>query len=443
VDTQIIEQTPVITNPPSSMINSTTQSPVPPPSNPPSNAMTVAPTTAITLAPVTRPTSMPVPATWAPTLRAALSPMDQMQSSALELIPSEVINSHAARENVAMHGDTLIVGAFNNNNYRGFALVYIRDDKGGWSEQAKLEAPDGADGDRFGYSVSIHGNTIIVGADEDDDNGTNSGSVHVFVRNGRTWIHQAKLLALDGAVYDYFGNSVGIFDDTVIIGAHGDDGRRGSAYLFVRKNGIWMQQAKLTAPDRNASDYFGLSVGIFRDTVIVGAPYDDDNGSASGSAHLFALEEDIWIHQAKLTAPDGNANDEFGRSVGIFGDTVIVGAMFDDDNGSDSGSAQVFTLDNNIWTHQAKLLAPDGVAGNYFGFSVGIFGDTVVVGSYGDDDNGAESGSLHLFKHSEDAWDYHAKLLAPKPGTQFGRSVVTYNGTVVAGSYSGEVYVFF
>jgi len=367
--------------------------------------------------------------------------MEQLQSSALELVPSEAIGSHHARENLAMYGDTLIVGAPSNNNDRGCAFVYIRDDKGEWSQQAKLEAPNGADGDNFGWSVAIHGNTVIVGAYEDGDNGTSSGSVDVFVRNGGTWMYQAKLLAPDGDAYDWFGHSVGIYDDTVIIGAPGDDSR-GSAHLFVQKNGIWTHQAKITSPDGTAYDRFGLSVGIFNDTVIVGTPFSDENGVDSGSVHLFALSQGIWTHQARLLAPDGAADDRFGWSVGIFGDTIVVGAIFDDDNGSNSGSAQVFALDNNIWTHQAKIVAPDGAADDRFGWSVGIYMDTVVVGSFLDDDNGIDSGSLYLFTRIEGAWDYHAKLLAPKTGVKFGQSVVAYNGTVVAGSYSGEVYVF-
>jgi hypothetical protein len=128
--------------------------------------------------------------------------------------------------------------------------------------------------------------------------------------------------------------------------------------------------------------------------------------------------------------------------VGIFGDTVVVGAIFDNDNGSNRGSAQVFALDNNIWRHQAKIVAPDGAVNDGFGRSVGIYMDTIVVGSDFDNDNGINSGSLHLFTRIEGAWDYHAKLLAPNTGEWFGQSVVTYNGTVVAGSGGGEVYVF-
>eukprot|EP00585_Thalassiosira_rotula_P000176 CAMPEP_0196160266 /NCGR_PEP_ID=MMETSP0910-20130528/46740_1 /TAXON_ID=49265 /ORGANISM="Thalassiosira rotula, Strain GSO102" /LENGTH=732 /DNA_ID=CAMNT_0041425195 /DNA_START=21 /DNA_END=2219 /DNA_ORIENTATION=+ len=444
---QPVEQTPPIaTTPPPTSPQDTQgseQPPVLPPSNPPTNETVAAiPTTAATPALETRPTSMPVPATLAPAPRPALSPMELLQSSALELISSEAIVPHDARENVAMYGDTAIVGAPNNNNERGFALVYVRDDGGEWSQQAKLEASDGADNDHFGWCVAIHGNTMIVSAYSDDDNGTDTGSVHVFVRNGGTWMHQAKLLAPDGSAYDYFGWTVAIFGDTVIVGAPGDEAWTGSAHLFVRNDGIWTHQAKLSAPDGSAEDDFGRSVGIFRDTVIVGAPKDSNDGVCAGSVHLFALDDGIWMHQAKLLAPDGGAKDWFGQSVGLFGDTAIVGAPYDDDDGLDSGSAQVFVLDNNIWTHQARIVAPRVVTGDQFGASVRIFGDTVIVGSFGDDDYGNNSGSLHLFTRMEGAWDHHAHLLAPKLETEFGQSVATYDGTVVAGSGGGEVYVF-
>jgi len=376
------------------------------------------------------------PDTLATVPRPALSTMKELQSSAFELVPSEEIVPHPASENVAMYGDTLVVGAPRNKNGRGFALVYIKNDKGGWSQQAKLEAPDGADRDNFGRSVAIHGNTVIIGAFGDPDYGRLAGSASLFVRNGGTWMHQAKLLAPDGQASDQFGCSVGIFGDTVIIGARGEEGG-GSAHLYTQKNSTWIHQAKLTAPNGTANNQFGWSVGIFGNTVIVGAPGRDNE-----SVHLFALNEGIWTHQATLLAPDGKAGDRFGRSVRMFGDTVIVGAPYDDENGFNSGSAHVFALDNNIWTHQAKIVPPDAFADDRFGRSVDIFEDTIVVSSFRDDTNGLDSGSLHLFTRNEDAWDYHAKLLAPKTGDQFAQSLVIYNGTVVADSYSGEVYVF-
>ena len=160
------------------------------------------------------------------------------------------------------------------------------------TEQAKLTASDAESEDDFGRSVSISGDTAIIGSPFDDDGGSNSGSAYVFVRSGTTWTEQAKLTASDGASGDQFGFSVSISGDTAIIGATKDDGARpdsGSAYVFVRSAGTWTEQAKLTATKAASEDNFGDSVSISGDTAVVGSIGDDDGGSRAGSAYVYVL----------------------------------------------------------------------------------------------------------------------------------------------------------
>jgi len=267
-------------------------------------------------------------------------------------------------------------------------------------EQQKITASDGASDDYFGYSVSISGDTAIVGAYGNDDKGSYSGSAYVFVRSGTTWTEQQKLTASDGAAYDIFGESVSISGDTAIVGARHDDDKgssSGSAYVFVRSGTTWTEQQKLTASDGASSDWFGWSVSISGDTAIVGAYLDDDKGSASGSAYVFVRSGTTWTEQQKLTASDGASSDYFGRSVSISGDTAIVGAYQDDDKGSASGSAYVFLRSGTTWTEQQKLTASDGGSVDHFGYSVSISGDTAIVGAYRDDDKGSYSGSAYVF----------------------------------------------
>jgi len=234
--------------------------------------------------------------------------------------------------------------------------------------------------------------------------GDNSGSAYVFTRDtagdlASGWTQVAKLTAGDGAVRDVFGYSVSIDGDTVVIGAHYDDDKglnSGSAYVYTRDTAgdlasNWTQVAKLTADDGAAGDYFGSSVSIDGDTVVIGAHYDDDKGSNSGSAYVFTRDTagDLasnWTQIAKLTADDGAVNDNFGYSVSIDGDTVVIGAWNDDDKGLNSGSAYVFTRDTagelaSNWTQVDKLNATDGAAGDEFGYSVSIDGDTMVIGA--------------------------------------------------------------
>ena len=318
---------------------------------------------------------------------------------------------------VSISEDAAIVGAFaddDNGSESGSAYMFSRDHGGAdmWGEVKKLTAGDGAAGDRFGYSVSISGDAAIVGAFADDDNGDSSGSAYIFSRDhggADMWGEVKKLTAGDGAAGDRFGYSVSISGDTAIVGAYWDDDNgdsSGSAYIFSRDHGgadMWGEVKKFVAGDGAGYDFFGENVSISGDTAIVGARNDDDNGSGSGSAYIFYRDQggvDNWGEVKKLTADDGADYDLFGLGVSISGDTAIVGAVYDDDNGSESGSAYIFSRDQggaDNWGQVKKLLAGDGAADDYFGWGVSISGDTAIVGAYGDDDNGDFSGSAYIF----------------------------------------------
>ena len=315
---------------------------------------------------------------------------------------------------VSVSGDTAVVGAPDHdvgaNADQGSAYVFVRTGAI-WSEQQKLTASDGAATDVFGHSVSLSGDTVIVSSPGDDDYGMSSGSAYVFVRSGASWSEQAKLTASDGAASDNFGWSVSLSGDTAVVGARLDDvganGDQGSAYVFVRSGVVWSEEVKLTASDGAAGDWFGYFVSVSGDTAVAGAVFDDDNGGNSGSAYVFVRSGAIWREQQKLRATDGAVDDQFGYSVSVSGDTAIVGANQDDDNGGDSGSAYVFVRSGVVWSEEQKLTAPDGAAGDNFGCSVSVSGDTAVVGAFFDDDNGGNSGSAYFFDLTG--------LLHPKP----------------------------
>ena len=157
---------------------------------------------------------------------------------------------------------------------------------------------------------------------------------------------QAKLTASDPAAEDAFGGYVSISGDTAVVGSPFDDdgaGNSGSAYVFVRSAGTWTEQAKLTASDPAAAKQFGRSVSISGDTAVVGSPFDDDAGESSGSAYVFVRSGTTWMGE-KITASDAAAEDLFGRSVSISGDTAIIGAVGDDDEAEFSGAAYVYML---------------------------------------------------------------------------------------------------
>ena len=322
----------------------------------------------------------------------------------------------------------------------------------------KLTASDGASTDRFGNSVSLSGNLAIVGANNNDDQGTDSGSAYVFEQINDEWIQQAKLTADDGARTDRFGSSVSISGDFAIVGAFLDDDNgtdSGSVYVFERINDEWIQHAKLTADDGASGDNFGRSVGISGNFAIVGADGDDDNGASSGSAYVFERLSGAWMQRSKLTASDGENGDRFGYSVSIYGNFCIVGAVWDDDNGVNSGSAYVFEKPYGGWvdmTETAKLTAIDGEYSDSFGGSVSISGNFAIVGADGDDDNGASSGSAYIFERIADEWMQKSKLLASDGAStdRFGGAVSIYGDIAIVGAVNnyangtraGAAYIF-
>ena len=261
----------------------------------------------------------------------------------------------------------------------------------------------------------------------------------------------SKLTASDEAADHLFGQSVAVDGDTMVVGASGDD-HNGSAYVFTRQSGTWSQVAKLTASDEAADDGFGYRVAIGGDTVVVGAPWDDDNGSGSGSAYVFTRQSGSWSQVAKLTASDAVADAVFGSSVAVDGDTVVVSARGDDDNGEDSGSVYVFTRQSGSWSQKDKLIATDAAAGTVFGISVAVDGDTVVVGVDEANEYDSLTGSAYVFTRQSGTWSQVAKLTASSEAIvdSFGYSVAVDGDTVVVGSpmefyfdsLSGSAYVF-
>ncbi|MCR9216714.1 MAG: FG-GAP repeat protein [bacterium] len=313
------------------------------------------------------------------------------------------------------------------------------------NEDGKFVAAGTAAGDQTGFSIAVSESVAVIGAVLDDDNGTNSGSAYLVDITSGTQI--AKLLASDGAALDQFGWSVAISGDFVIIGARFDDDNgtdSGSAYLFDSTTGAPV--GKLNPSDGAAGDQFGYAVAIFGDIAIVGAPLNDDDGANSGSAYLFDVTTGDQI--AKLLPGDGVAGDQFGSAVGIDADHAVVGALGGDDNGANSGAAYIFNIATA--TQTAKLLASDAAASDQFGFSVAVANGTAIIGALLDDDNGANSGSAYLFNAATGS--QIAKLLPADgaSGDQFGYSVSIGGGIASVGARfdddagvdSGSAYFF-
>lgn len=311
---------------------------------------------------------------------------------------------------------------------RGSANVYRKNAQGQWIFEAKLVASDGVTSDAFGYSVAIYADTIVVGAPFDDGTLADQGSAYIFKRNANgTWSQITKLVATDAATTDSFGASVAItntglgsssFGDLVLVGTPLNDvgslQDQGSVYVFKRNtSGTWAGEGQIavTGSDAGAFENFGWSVSAYGDRALIGAPFDTIAGAQyRGSAYMWRRSSTgVWTQEAKLVANDGAASDYFGYAVSLFGNQCIVGAPTDDfGTVADRGSAYVFQLSGtSTWLQEAKLVASDGAALDNFGSFVAIQGDIAICGAPNDDGtvdgsstSYADVGSAYFFKQT-------------------------------------------
>jgi FG-GAP repeat protein/thrombospondin type 3 repeat protein len=348
---------------------------------------------------------------------------------------------------VAISGDTIVVGAIsesssatgvngdqadNSAHNAGAAYVFVRNGTT-WTQQAYLKAsntdrafPGAFDvGDLFGYSVGVSGDTVVVGTPYEESNarGVNgspndnsaraSGAVWVFVRSGTNWSQEAYLKASNAEEGDFFGYSVAVSGDTVVVGARREDSaargvngnqsnnsmpEAGAAYVFVRTGTNWSQQAYLKASNTDANAWFGWSVAASGDTVVVGALQEGSIAMGSGAAYVFARSGTTWTQQAHLKASNADRDAHFGVSVAVSGDTVVVGAPWESSIVSSRGAAYVFVRSGTSWSQQAYLKSSNGSWYNVFGYSVGVSGDTVAVGDPNEDtDTTTDSGAAYVF----------------------------------------------
>jgi hypothetical protein len=356
-----------------------------------------------------------------------------LQQAKLTGFDGAVSDNFAA--SLSVSGDTAVAGALGKNGNTGAAYVFVRSGTD-WTQQAKLTASDAAMSDQFGVSVSVSGDTLVVGA---NNKSSATGAAYVFVRSGTSWTQQAILTASDGATNDAFGRRVSVTGDTVVAGAYGRNGFTGAAYVFVRGGTTWSQQAILTAADAASGDHFGNSVSVTGDTIVAGAYGKNGN---TGAVYVFLRSGITWTQQTKLSASDGVSLDFFGVSVSVSGDTAVAGAY----QNSSIGAAYVFVRSGTTWTQQAKLTAADGAGGDNFGYSVSVSGDILAAGAWGRNNN---TGAAYIYVRSGTNWTQRAILSAPDAAfaDQFGLSVSLSGDTVVTGANAknnstGAAYVF-
>ena len=322
-----------------------------------------------------------------------------------------------------------------------------------FNESAELLGSDTEAEDYFGYSVDISADRAVVGAYRNDEIGSNIGAVYVFRLEDSNWVQEAKLTTSDSQPGDWFGWSVAISEDTIVVGANGDTDAgawTGSAYIFNYDGTQWIERTKLLADGIGYYwEEFGFDVAISADsnTVLIGACKANDNGFKSGAAYIFRFDGTDWIQQAKLLASDGVELATFANGVAVSddGNMALLGAPGKDTTGYSPGSVYVFAYDGNDWTQTQKIVASDATHGDHLGQNLAISGNTAVIGAYGDDnaepnDVYCNSGSAYVFDFNGTKWIEQAKIQLPDGQclSQYGWEVDICNDTIVIGAPDGH-----
>ena len=371
-----------------------------------------------------------------------------------KLVGSQIDSGDSFGSSVSISGDTAVIGAYRDGHTsataQGAAYVYRRFGTT-WVEEEQLVDASLGGVPRFGWSVSNSGDTIVVGADRDLGG---RGAAYVYVQSNGVWVVQQFIEAANVvAGADRFGHSVAVDGDTLAIGAYQQavDGvsAAGSSYVFVRDQGTWSLQQQLDNPNPGSGDRFGSAVALAEDTLLVGAIYDDNpNGTGSeGSAVVFARTGTVWSVERYLYPQANEFRAQFGEAVAIDGDTIVVGAeSAATTTGDDAGSVAVFVRsDPDPWVLQQRITL-EGIARNFhFGTAIGTFGDTTAVGSAEHTAGGLRAGAVHVFVESNGVWNLEQRLEHQSPDAfdYFGASVAIENDTLAIGVPEEDVGIAF
>ncbi|QDV89215.1 hypothetical protein RAS2_02790 [Phycisphaerae bacterium RAS2] len=313
-------------------------------------------------------------------------------------------------------------------------------------ELVKVIAPSPAAFDWFGYAVAISGDVAAVGAWMDDNvGGSDAGSVYLYARQGNNWVPSGVIVAFDAAGGDFFGQTLAMNGNRLIVGARSDDNAAGvdagAAYIYrldfepIDMTYSAVLEAKLIGSDTIAGDNFGLGVAITTDYAIVGAPQHDYGGKSNpGAAYVFLRSGTSWSQQAKLTLPDPADEDSYGFAVAISSTTALVGAWRREVDGvSDAGAVFAYARSGTTWTLQSRIASCQSISFNNFGAAIALSGDRAIVGAF---NHASGLGAAYVFARCGTTWNQEAQLGAIDGATpdNFGISVAIEGDRALVGA---------
>ncbi|HEX2620839.1 MAG TPA: FG-GAP repeat protein, partial [Phototrophicaceae bacterium] len=291
-----------------------------------------------------------------------------------KLTASDAAEGDAFGYSIALDLDheNLAVGTGNSD------AVYIFTYDGiGWAEQQKLTASDNDPGEKFGRSVALDGTTLIVGKYGDN---SEQGLAYIFTNDGNSWIEQQKLIASDGIPGDRFGQSVALDGNTLLIGADGVENNQGAVYVFGYDGSSWVEQKKLIPGDAVENSYFGEAVALYNgDRALIGASGWNSN---TGSAYIFIFDGSNWVELQKITPDNGSPGDEFGRAVALNNRQLLIGAH---GNENQTGAAYFYRPGSGNWVLDFKIVPDGSEPYDQVGGSVAMDNYSATTGAFGDD----------------------------------------------------------
>ena len=336
---------------------------------------------------------------------------------------------------------------FENGSASGSLYIFEKLN-GKFVQSQKLFPDDGGVEEYFGYSLSSFGEWVITGAHHDSDFGASSGKAYILHLDNGKWDFFQTLVPNDLSEADEFGKTVDIYGDFAVSCSYLDDDNAtnsGSVYIYKKENDSWNFFQKLQADVPIDHSQFGLALDIYKDKLIVGAPYSKQDEISCGAIYIFEFSGNKWTQTAHFSPSNPALNDEYGITVKIDDNYAFASSPKDDDAGKNSGSVYVYRKEDNKWKMHQKLIAPDGTAGDSFGNAMETDGNYLYVASYFDDDNGTNSGSVYIFENIAGNWNYKTKF-SPSDGDEsdaFGASISIFDDTMLIGAYANDDYGFF
>ncbi len=343
-------------------------------------------------------------------------------------------------------GDNTFSANLTTDSYSSGSAYFYKTINNTWEQTQHFIPPDGIASDSFGNAVSLQDNRAAVAAVNDVSDNSN-GTVYIYDYIDGFWKFTSKIKPAISKFKDYFGHSVSLSGDRLLVGASGVDEtgvHNGAAYIFELIDGKWTEVITLYPDSLGEKEYFGSSVSLVGNTALIGAYGNDEKNINSGAVYVYNFDGSSWQLSHKLFATDSDEGDLFGYRVKLSGkNTALISAVLDDEGEVDSGAAYVFELLNGTWRQSGKLLPNAPQEQQWFSYSMDIDNDVIVIGSPLYNSSSINSGKTYVYQKNNSQWTLSQQLTGEDLATNlFGYSVSTHSNKIYSKNRLGKIFLF-